>query len=303
MRAINKIDLVTQLKTLGVSTGDILNVKASLSSIGWVEGGAVTLLEALREAVGPTGTIVTDSFVACYPLPLSEAKRNIVMDDRSPSYAGALANAMIAHPDSVRSKHPIQKFSAIGKLAEELMNEHTPDKGAYDVLKWMSEIGGKNLKIGPDSKVVGVGTTHVAICLLGFQDNSPKLGVLYRKTDGSVDLFERQWPGGGCGRGFNNFIPIYRANGAILFEGKVGSAESKITAMRRTLEIELNELRNEPGLFLCRDAFCEPCRLGFTFSEGSRILVQIGKGVKLVRLLKERGLLGTLKQVREQLSA
>ena len=42
---------------LGVQTGDLLMVHASLKAIGPVEGGAETSLP-LRSAVGPTGTVM-----------------------------------------------------------------------------------------------------------------------------------------------------------------------------------------------------------------------------------------------------
>ncbi|MBP3185363.1 MULTISPECIES: AAC(3) family N-acetyltransferase, partial [Enterobacteriaceae] len=44
------------IRKLGVQTGDLLMVHASLKAIGPVEGGAETVVAALRSAVGPTGT-------------------------------------------------------------------------------------------------------------------------------------------------------------------------------------------------------------------------------------------------------
>lgn len=41
-----------------VQTGDLLMVHASLKAIGPVEGGAETVVAALRSAVGPTGTVM-----------------------------------------------------------------------------------------------------------------------------------------------------------------------------------------------------------------------------------------------------
>ena len=46
------------LQKLGVQTGDLLMVHASLKAIGPVEGGAETVVAALRSAVGPTGTVM-----------------------------------------------------------------------------------------------------------------------------------------------------------------------------------------------------------------------------------------------------
>ena len=57
---ITKLNLIRDLEDIGVRSGDTLNVKASLRSIGEIQGGANTLIEALMEVVGEKGTIVTD---------------------------------------------------------------------------------------------------------------------------------------------------------------------------------------------------------------------------------------------------
>lgn len=267
-KMINREDLVRDLRELGVKKGDLLNLKVSLKSIGWIEGGANMLVEALLEAIGETGTIVADAFINVYPLPLSKENAKKISDQKSPSYAGALANAMLKHPKMFRSSHPVQKFVAIGAEAEELMGNHTPDSYAYDVLRVMAEKGGKNLKIGKDSKVVGVGTTHVAIGLLGFKQKRKPLGTNYRNKKGEIVTFKLNWPGG-CSEGFNNFLPLYKEGGSILAEGKIGNAETKTTSMKRTLEIEMEKLSEDPTFFFCKNPACVGCRLTWEFSSGN----------------------------------
>jgi len=264
--------LVEDFKKLGVRSGYMYNVKASLKSIGHVDGGAMTVINALLEAISPDGTIITDSFIDAYPLPLSAKHAKLISKPDFPSYAGAIANAMLKHPEAFCSSHPIQRFVAIGAMA--------------NALKEMTESGyGRNLKIGTDEKVVGVGTTHVAIGTMNFKQNRPPCGINYYNEKNELELFKRDWAGG-CGVGFNKFIPLYRERGAILREGFIGQAPSKITDMAHTLAIELEILKENPAFFLCDDPACADCRLTWEFSDGNRISVNYHRVVrKLHRLL------------------
>ncbi|MCK9602142.1 MAG: AAC(3) family N-acetyltransferase [Sphaerochaeta sp.] len=258
---IHKTDLVRDLTALGIRRGDTLNLKVSMASIGYIVGGPRTLIDALLEAVGSEGTLVAESFVRVYPLPLSEENSRHISDRYSPSYAGSLANAMIHHPGSCRSTHPVQSFTAIGRLAGILTLNHTPESYAYDILRIMAqELDARNLKIGTDARVTGVGTTHVAIGLLGLHQNRPALGTnYYDYATGEVKTFQLNWSGG-CARGFSNFIPLYYSHGAVLSEGKVGQASSKITSMKKTLEIELETLTRDKTFFFCGNPRCTSCR-------------------------------------------
>ena len=58
---ITKEHLVADLRALGLDDGATVMVHTSLRSLGWVIGGAQTVLEALREAVGEACTIVMPS--------------------------------------------------------------------------------------------------------------------------------------------------------------------------------------------------------------------------------------------------
>jgi aminoglycoside 3-N-acetyltransferase len=68
-------DIEDGLRQLGLTRGDAVEVHSSLSSMGWVEGGADAVIEALMAVVGREGAIV----MSCYPVspavPLTEAER------------------------------------------------------------------------------------------------------------------------------------------------------------------------------------------------------------------------------------
>ena len=53
-----KEDIVSALKRLGVDKGQNIMVHTSLSSLGFVCGGAQVVIEALLECVGDEGTIM-----------------------------------------------------------------------------------------------------------------------------------------------------------------------------------------------------------------------------------------------------
>src|SRR5580693_4517545 len=63
-RVITKEQLITDFKKIGLQQGDSVLVHSSLSKIGFVEGGAKTLVDALFETVGDEGTLLFPTFSA-----------------------------------------------------------------------------------------------------------------------------------------------------------------------------------------------------------------------------------------------
>ena len=50
--------LATDLRQLGLTPGSIVLVHASLSSLGWVCGGSVTVIQALMDVLTTEGTLI-----------------------------------------------------------------------------------------------------------------------------------------------------------------------------------------------------------------------------------------------------
>ena len=57
-KIVLKDNIAEALKAVGVSKGQSIMVHTSLSSLGYVCGGAQIVIEALLESVGPEGTIM-----------------------------------------------------------------------------------------------------------------------------------------------------------------------------------------------------------------------------------------------------
>ncbi|MGI6411299.1 MAG: AAC(3) family N-acetyltransferase [Bacteroidales bacterium] len=268
MEIFTKKKIISDLQNLGLKKGDIIHVKVSMRSVGKLENGANTLLEALLETIGEEGTLVADAFVNVYPLPLNSLQKLDIADDNTPSNAGVFVNEMIKHPKMFRSKHPIQKFVAIGNFAEKICAQHLPNSGGYDLLKNIINLNSKNLNIGEN--IIGVGTTHLAIEYLNFKRKQLNLGRLYRTEKGDIELAKVNW-NGGCSNGFVNFLPYYENNKAIISKGKLGRTQAILTDMKKTLEIEIQELKNNPSLFFCSNPACYSCKMTWEHSEKNKI--------------------------------
>ena len=72
---ISRQDIEDGLRQLGLTTGDAVEVHSSLSSFGYVDGGAATVVDALMGVIGESGTIVMSAYPLSCPLPLADEDR------------------------------------------------------------------------------------------------------------------------------------------------------------------------------------------------------------------------------------
>ena len=115
-------DIVLGLRRLGMGPGDRVLVHSSLSSFGYVEGGAPTVIDALLNAVGPEGTVLVPTLTGDEALSPANPPR---FDPRSSScWTGRIPETFRMRPDAIRSLHPTHSVAAIGRDAESLTREH-----------------------------------------------------------------------------------------------------------------------------------------------------------------------------------
>lgn len=100
---------------------------SSLSSLGYVEGGAETVVQALIGAVGPQGTLLFPA----HTWVLTAQAGTIEFDVRStPSMkVGAIPEAARQHPHVSRSLHATHSITAFGRRAEEYTTGHEDIQG------------------------------------------------------------------------------------------------------------------------------------------------------------------------------
>ena len=138
-KIVLKQDILDALAKVGVSKGQTIMVHASLSSLGYVCGGAQVVIEALMESVGTDGTIMmpTQSWKNLDPTSgvhweEPEAWWQMIRDnwpaydkDITPTNSmGAVAEMFRKWPGTLRSSHPARSVAANGKYAEYMTMEH-----------------------------------------------------------------------------------------------------------------------------------------------------------------------------------
>lgn len=128
--------LTADIRRLGVRPGDLVMIHASLKAIGAIDGGAVSVVGSLLDAVGPGGTLM--GYASWDRSPYEETLNGARMDEESrrawppfdPATAGTyrgfglLNQFLVETPGALRSAHPDASMVAIGALAKDLTETH-----------------------------------------------------------------------------------------------------------------------------------------------------------------------------------
>lgn len=248
---VARADLVRDLRALGLAEGSAVLVHMSMRSIGRVEGGAPTVIAALREAVGSEGTVL---FPTLTGNPSCSPDNPPCFDARStPSpHMGVVAETARQMPEAVRSLSPTHSVAAIGAQARWLCEGHrfspTPC-GPGSPYERLGEIGGKILLIGVSHQ-----------CNTSLHMVEEEAGLDYHMLAGSgatqvIDLdgvphqvlarFHRY----GVDRDFDRIVPLLQANGAETV-GRIGQAVARLVDAAAMRRLVLEALRECPCLLL-----------------------------------------------------
>jgi aminoglycoside 3-N-acetyltransferase len=153
------------LAALGVTNGMVLLVHSSLSSLGWVSGGAVAVVHALEEAIGDEGTLVMPTHSGDFsepslwknpPVPeewwetIRETMPAFDADMTPTRRMGAIPEVFRRQSGTLRGIHPTDSFAARGPLAETIVTnqaidfptgDDSPLARLYDLNGWVLLVG------------------------------------------------------------------------------------------------------------------------------------------------------------------
>ena len=248
MESLTREQIGGPLRTLGLKAGDIVFVHSSLSSIGYVDGGAEAVVDAFLDVLGPEGTLVVPTFTDFHPV-ATDSVFDAVGD---PSDMGRISEVARTRPGSMRSVHLKESMAAIGPHAEEITAVQGPSCWSGEGPFWkIYYLDAYILMLGVPylrTTFFHVIEQHVQTPYRHFEDVEAQV----RDSDGTVRPLLtrtfRPYPGF-PGNDFNKFGAILEAQGLVKV-GAVGNAMARLFKARDAMEVGVEEYRKDTLLFV-----------------------------------------------------
>lgn len=263
--------LVHDLKQLPLHQGSLVMVHSSLASIGPVEGGAATVVDALLAAIGDGGTLVVPTFT----FPVSGRLGFVFDPDETPSCMGAISEEARCRPGAQRSIHLHHSVAAIGPLAAELVI--SGGASAWDADSPMGQV------FAHDGFFVLLGVPYLrltAMHLCEIDVRVPYRRARYdegflRRSDGREEpLMSISLPppsSGWKGNDFN-YLGQMMENKGLVKTGRIGNAVARLLRARDLMDITRTEYARDEKLFLMKGREYTPLQIGHTIIRGARVM-------------------------------
>lgn len=251
---VSRKRLAGDFRALGIEPGNWVAVHSSLKSIGWVQGGPATVIEALRDVIGEQGGIM---------IPLFNIPRGQLLDlSVVQSYLGLLPETFRTYPGVFRSANPTHSVGILGPRAREIAEAHRHATYIGRGSPWdhLARLDGRVLHIGCDwstSSVLHLAELLAGVPYLDVPYPGWENGVVGRHTDGSIIRgFPREVPGDS-----SQFVLVQREmeQRGMLITGKVGAADAVLARAVDMLEVGTRMMRSDPEAFLCASEDCRVC--------------------------------------------
>lgn len=260
--ALSEGDIVSGLLEIGVKPGMRLMVHSSLSSFGYVEGGAETVIRALQRSIGPAGTLLMPSFNHDS---IFQEGSGVYDPASTPTTDGRIADTFWRLPGVKRSLNPTHAFAGWGRDARRYLANHhlTLTMGEDSPLGLLAREGGCQLNLG---------TTHAASTAKHVAETmrrAPCLGYRaeqypVRMPSGEIEIARTWgWRESNCPRTESGELIEYELEKAgAQVKGKIGNCRVSFLKVWDCLEAVWRLLdRGEDGFPACPRCKIRPRRV------------------------------------------
>ncbi|HUW58597.1 MAG TPA: AAC(3) family N-acetyltransferase [Planctomycetota bacterium] len=247
---IDRAQLAEGFVELGLSAGASVLVHGSLKSLGWVEGGADAVVDALMDTVGPGGTVMVPN------LPFRGSLTNYLNTEptfdvrTTPSLMGAITEALRRRPDARRSLHSSHSVAAVGVLRDEMTCDHEKD----DVTCGVHSAYYRNAHRA-NAFILMIGVTLNNMTTFHSVEETNELPYLFSGkvytsyvmdyAGRKLTLRTRGYADGTVRRDFIAPEPVLLKEG-LMKVGKVGEAECRLMDARGTFDLVERAVRKDP---------------------------------------------------------
>jgi len=250
-----KEDIKAGLRALGLKKGDNVGVHSSLSSFGFVEGGADGVIDALLEVVGEEGTIVMPTY-SSNRIEVERTPEEIAMGvtwkfkilpfdpKETPCWTGMIPETFRKRKGALRSLHLTHSITAIGAKAKEIA----------EAGKELSALGGwrKLLELNGYILLIGVGLDRCSSMHLAEERVQLPKHILDKITlpkELTEKYPEREWDiGFGPYPDFTKMEEPYIKH-KIIKTVKIGKATVKLARLSDMIDLFEEYLKRNPDLF------------------------------------------------------
>jgi aminoglycoside N3'-acetyltransferase len=248
---ISQAEVAAQLRALGVKPGGVLLVHTSFRAVRPVEGGPAGLIAALRDALGPAGTLVMPSWCTSADEPFDPKTTRAAPD------LGAVADCFRRQPGVLRTEH-IFAFSAAGPHAAAIVADPLPIPPHIPAspVGRVHELDGQVLLLGVGHE--NNTTLHLAELLAGVPYRLSK--TIRVERAGRIEQIDYGENDHCCAR-FALLDNWLSARGQQA-EGSVGHAPARLMRAQDLVAVAVERLKAEPLLFLHEaGSGCEECEV------------------------------------------
>jgi len=202
---VSRADIASGLRDLGIDRGDVVFVHSSLSTFGYVEGGADTVIDALLDVLGPDGTLAMPTFTWGE----FHDKIGIVFDvANTPCETGRIPETFRKRPGVIRSGHICHSVAACGPHAEEILGDGVSSFGKGSPFDALYRLNAWNLLLGvgfSSCTALHSAEERVQVPYRAYRDFrrskivwpdgkvEPSRAVEYLRQDGSANDFDKMY--------------------------------------------------------------------------------------------------------------